>query len=357
NCAVTNVICNPNGGTFAVGATPVTCTARDASGNSASCAFTVTINDTEPPLLTCPGDIVANADPGQCSKSNLTYSASATDNCAVTNVSCSPNGGTFAVGATPVTCTARDASGNRASCTFTVTINDIEPPLLTCPGDIVANADPGQCGKSNLTYSASATDNCAVVSVDCNPASGSTFPKGVSTVTCTVSDGAGNTNRCSFTVTVNDVEPPRIICAADMTAVWSGTNGAQVFFSATATDNCDASVAVTCTPASGSYFPVGTNAVICIAADDSGKTNICSFTVTVTDPTPPVLSIEVQGRDVVICWPQTFTSYALHKTTELADNINWSPVSALVTREGNRYCVSLPTGGGNLFFRLKSTGN
>jgi hypothetical protein len=40
--------------------------------------------------------------------------------------------------------------------------------------------------------------------VNCIPVSGAMFALGANLVTCTATDGAGNTNSCSFTVTVRD---------------------------------------------------------------------------------------------------------------------------------------------------------
>jgi hypothetical protein len=95
----------------------------------------------------------------------------------------------------------------------TATSVDAQPPTITCPANIVANTDAGQCSKSNVTFSVTTTDNCtATPGIVCVPPSGSTFPKGVSTVTCVATDDGGNTNSCSFTVTVSDAQPPSITC-------------------------------------------------------------------------------------------------------------------------------------------------
>gem|GEM_PF-5260574 len=53
-----------------------------------------------------------------------------------------------------------------------------------------------------VSFAPTASDNCTVASVICSPASGSCFPIGSSTVTCTTTDFGGNTAMCSFTVTV-----------------------------------------------------------------------------------------------------------------------------------------------------------
>src|SRR5206468_6710887 len=135
-----------------------------------------TINDTENPVIgPCPANIVASTDAGQCSKTNVTWTnPSATDNCPGPSVACLPPGGTaFQKGTTTVTCTATDGSGNTSACTFTVTINDIELPAITCPADIVTNTAPGACTQL-LSFEATATDNCPGVSVSCIPTNGET---------------------------------------------------------------------------------------------------------------------------------------------------------------------------------------
>jgi len=283
NCPGVTVTCSPpSGSTFAKGVTTVTCTATDASGNTNQCSFTVTIRDQEPPRVTCAPAIVANTDPGQCSKSNVVYTAVATDNCPGVTVRCEPpSGSTFAKGVTTVVCTATDAAGNTNQCSFTVTVRDLEPPRVTCAPDLVANTDPGQCSKSNVVYTAVATDNCPGVTVRCEPPSGSTFAKGVTTVVCTATDVAGNTNQCSFTVTVRDTEPPVVRCPGNIRVTTTNTAGRAVRFVSTASDNCDPAPQVTCTPASGTVFPVGSTRVTCKACDASGNCGTCSFTVTV----------------------------------------------------------------------------
>src|SRR5439155_10226979 len=120
--------------TFAKGTTTVTCTATDAAGNSSSCTFTITVNDTEKPTLSCPANFTRGTDPGKCSAVVNYPAPTAGDNCGVATLVCDPpSGSTFAKGTTPVTCTATDAAGNSSTCTFTVTVTDTEKPTITCP--------------------------------------------------------------------------------------------------------------------------------------------------------------------------------------------------------------------------------
>jgi hypothetical protein len=139
------------------------------------------------------------------------FTVTASNLCAGTNVpvnSTPTNGSLFALGTSTVTCVATISSETN-TCTFTVTVRDNQPPLITCPPNIVVNQDPGQCSKSNVTYTVTATDVCAGtnVTVVCSPPSSSTFPIGTTPVTCWATDTLGNSNSCTFTVTVRNCGP------------------------------------------------------------------------------------------------------------------------------------------------------
>jgi subtilisin-like proprotein convertase family protein len=281
--------CTPaSGSVFPVGTTTVTCT----TSSGPSCSFTVTVNDVENPIVTCPANQSLTPPPGQCS-AIATYEATATDNCpGVSVVTCSPpTGSAFAVGTTTVTCSATDASGNQGSCSFTVTVTDGEAPVVTCPANKSVPATAGEC-EADVTFTATALDNCSgVIPATCVPASGSSFPVGTTTVTCTATDTAGNQGSCSFTVMVTDNQNPVVTCPANKSiSAALGLCEATTTYTATAEDNCPGVGAATCSPPSGSSFPVGTTTVTCTATDAAGNQGSCSFTVTVTDNQNPVVT-------------------------------------------------------------------
>jgi hypothetical protein len=69
----------------------------------------------------------------------------------------------------------------------------------------------------------------------------------------------------------------------------------------TATDTIDGPVPVSCTPASGAVFPMGTTEVKCTARDSRQNTATAHFTVTVVDTMPP--SIEQVTPSPGLLWP------------------------------------------------------
>jgi hypothetical protein len=126
------------------------------------------------------------------------------------------------------------------------------------------------------------------------PVSGSIFPLGTTLVTCNAVDAHGNTGSGTFNVTVTDTTPPVVTAPADIVKEATGPDGAVVEFLATASDIVDGAITPTCTPASGSTFPLGTTVVTCDAVDVHGNTGSSTFNVTVTsDETPPVLNLPV----------------------------------------------------------------
>jgi hypothetical protein len=275
NCPGVSTACNPpSGSTFPVGTTPVTCTATDMSGNTASCTFTVAVGTC---MITCPADVLTASSATSCGAPVSYPSPTTSGVCGAVN--CAPQSGAFfAVGATTVTCT----TGAGPSCSFTVTVVDITPPRVFCPPNISTVTLPGQSTALVNYPAATATDNCTGPSVECSPPSGSRFPVGFTLVTCTATDLASNTANCFFSITVSDGEPPVIRCPANVSVgLPPGQTSAVVTYPPpTVSDNLPG-VNVACSPASGSSFPAGVTTVTCTATDAGGNRSSCAFTVSV----------------------------------------------------------------------------
>ena len=279
----------------------------------ASITATVIIN--KAPTISCPGNITVNNTIGQCG-AIVNYPAAIATGSPVPVITYSQNSGTFfPVGVTTVTATATNACGV-ATCTFTITVVDAQPPTITCPGNITVNNTPGICGAA-VTYALpTVSDNCtlppgALVQTAGLP-SGSTFPVGTTTNAFRVTDAAGNQSTCSFTVTVNDNQAPTITCPANIVrSTDAGVCTATIAVAnPTYSDNCGVTVltwALTgATSASSAAtginlvgtraFNIGLTTVTYTAKDASGNTTTCSFTVTVNDAVIPVISVQPATR-------------------------------------------------------------
>jgi hypothetical protein len=164
--------------------------------------------------------------------------------------------------------------------------SDTVPPVLNVPPPIVAEAT-GPSG-AEVDYTVTAKDDVdGSLPPACSPASGSVFPLGTTTVTCTARDSSGNEATATFTVEVRDSRPPVLTVPADIQVEATGPSGATVTFEVTAADLVDPSPVVSCSPASGSTVGIGTTTVMCTATDSAGNTVTGSFDVTVTEPVGP----------------------------------------------------------------------
>ena len=280
NCPGSTVNCAPaSGSTFPLGTTTVNCTATDASSNPAACSFAVTVSGC---TITCPPNQTVSSSASQCG-ANVSYPApTTTGSCG--SVSCSPAAGSFfAVGTTNVNCVV---SGG-PTCSFTVTVLDDHPPVLSCPANIVKNNDPGKSTAVIDYVSGTVSDNCPGATLVCLPPSGFIAPIGTTIVICTGRDTSNNTWSCSFIVTVLDSDVPGIRCPANISTNVGNTqtSGVVTYSSPVVSDNLSGAT-VACTPPSGATFPLGTTTVVCTARDAAGNQASCSFIVNVTGGTP-----------------------------------------------------------------------
>lgn len=190
-------------------------------GNSYTGRFTGCTGDIINPVVTCTGNITQNNIAGTCTATIAVPDAVYSDNCVVSKLTWAMTGATtasspatginqigtytFNGGVTTITFTVYDAAGNTASCNFTVTVNDAEVPVITCPGNYSQNNDAGTCTASVVTANPGISDNCSVTTLTwsmsgattaVSPAAGInnvgaySFNLGVTTVTYTAKDAA-----------------------------------------------------------------------------------------------------------------------------------------------------------------------
>lgn len=160
-----------------------------------------------------------------------------------------------------------DAGSKSAKQKFII---DGTPPVLAVPADMEVPAEDE--GGAVVTFSVIATDDHGTPTVVCTPPSGSIFPVGTTTVSCTATDSAGNSTTATFTVTVVllapvDTTAPSIVVdvtgtlgndgwyTGDVTVTWTVTDGESAIGSQTGCDEVTistdtAGTTLTCTATS-----------------------------------------------------------------------------------------------------------
>ena len=298
------------------------------SPSSDSTAVTITDDDVPPPDTTNP-DVTINEGSGQADPTSSTpvifdvvftetvtgftdTDVTITGTAGATTATVTGAGTTYTVTVTTIPNTgtviatinsgvATDAAANPNNAS-TSTDNSVQynappsgsPLVVTVPSDVVVGNDPGQAGATVTYPAATSSGGEAPVTIVCSPASGTFFAIGTTTVTCTATDSAppdmdsvGSGRRLeavdsdSFSVTVNDVEPPTINDPADLSITAVGSTPPVVLYAnPSSADNVPGQV-VSCNPPSGSTFPIGTTVVTCTATDVAGNTASTTFTIVV----------------------------------------------------------------------------
>ncbi|XP_033097160.1 mucin-12-like [Anneissia japonica] len=302
--------------TFPIGETVVTYTATDASGNSNTISFVVDILDEQSPEITCPDGISVPTDKGMSTAVATWVEPEATDNTGTPTVtSSSSSGSNFTLGITPVLYTATDNSGNIATCSFYVFVQDLEAPTVeNLPGDVDTVAEPGGNIATVEWETPIASDNAGSVAVVQSHESPAEFPIGDTVVTYTFTDEASNSFVYQFTVSVADDQDPMFtsIPTAISASADKGSSGTVVQWSTPTAEDNSGSVVVTTTPLSGSVFPIGTTDVVVTAADGDGNIVVETFSVTVTDEEypsfpncPSAIDLEISsGTSVNVTWTE-----------------------------------------------------
>jgi len=204
----------------------------DGKGGSATGMVNVTVNDTVAPVVSVPSNIILEA--SGPSGSVATFSTSAVDDIdgPLATANNPASGSVVPLGTTSVTASATDAAGNTGSASFTVTVRDTTPPVISVPSNMSVPAT--EAGGAVVTFTTSAVDIVnGSVATNNTPASGSLFPLGTTTVTATAVDSAGNNSSRTFTITVNAVNTAPVLAAIGNKSV---AKEANLTFTATAAD-------------------------------------------------------------------------------------------------------------------------
>ncbi len=262
----------PSGSAFSVGSHTITYTATDDCGDTETCSFTVTVNPGQPATPASVGNYVwsdtnANGiqDAGEPGIAGVFVMITDCDGNWVNNMVTDANGAYSFTNLAPgqyqikfvapqdYTVTTKDAGSNDnvdsdvnpgwtglTDC-FTLASGENNTSIdagfvpnaptgtlnLTCNNDITVTATNTQNTAQVSWNDPTATSTCSTGSVSvtqsAGPTSGSMFPVGTTTISYNATDGCGNFETCSFTVTVEPSGGNDPASVGDF--VWSDTNG------------------------------------------------------------------------------------------------------------------------------------
>jgi hypothetical protein len=200
--------------------------------------------------------------------------------------------GTLITNSASVTSTTGESHTADNSSTDTGTVVTGAPATcsLDCPNDIVTTATThGVGGGANVTFSsAEGFGSCGAITA--NPASGSFFPIGTTSVIVTSATGGGG---CNFSVTVVDTAAPTITCPVNITTTANSGQGSAFVPNpngsssnvGTPTTTGDSPLEVTGSREDGegltTAYPIGTTDITWIATDPSGRQATCTQVITV----------------------------------------------------------------------------
>ncbi len=253
--------------TFRIGQNQFTLTAADACGLTSSTTLTVTVLDKTKPTINEPfAEALGNTD-NVCGQTFTITNAN--NNCGNTFSWFRP----YVNGAGPLDDDFTDCS----------TITSVTESFITPPGQ-------GSISVAAFNYNSAANAHPTAF-----------FPVGSTVITYSATDAAGNTAVCSFTVKVNDIQPPVPTCPPNqiLSTICPGDPFPDYRNLVSVQDNCNAIVQKKQSPAPGVLLSTifganpqdGQSTTVTITARDSFPLNLsatCTFTVTLADGSAPV---------------------------------------------------------------------
>ena len=348
----------------------ITIVVSDDNSNDTTITFNVSIIDGTAPVITsAPADQNVSGD-ANCQYTLLDYTGdiSATDNCSSSlTITQSPVAGTVITGYQIVTLTVTDEADNSTDTSFSITLNDSEPPTLTTKNATIYLDSLGNATLLPEQVVENATDNCALYDTllsqntfDCDDIGNSV------SVTVTLLDAAGNDAQQTATVTVLDTIRPTVICLDNQyDTISEGQTYYTVVgteFDPTSSDNCSIESIVndfnSASTLSGAQFPVGSTTVVWTITDNSNNTVICSYDVIICTSSNTAIA---DLRSNIAIFPNPANDIVNIKTTEKITSLTITDISGqiLISEQRNiekRIDISnLP--GGIYILKVETTNN
>lgn len=267
-----------------------------------------------------------------------------------------PDGNFF--GTDSFTLTASDGRSSDAATVFVTvdSVNDV--PSIRCSGDIDRNTDSGLCS-ATVTTVASGTDvEDGALTATCTRSDGlpidRPFPAGVTTVTCTVVDLAGDSAACSYTVSISDREAPAIIAPASISIGTDSSSCTATLSDAAlgtveARDACGQVMASRSGVPAGGIFPIGVTTITYTARDAAGNEASAEQTVLVRDETLPLVTASLTPDGTV---HRTWGNFRADFTAEDACGLNKTMAVMAVPDEVRDFAVRFENGGPHTVVRI-----
>ena len=247
--------------------------------------------------LKVPDNMVAVADAKNCNATVYFIAPRVTVSCGtyeLRQLEGLPSGSEFPMGESQLSFQA--TAGNKTlNGSFTIKVVDKSPPQLNCPSDRIVKIPKGQ-ETVKLDYPVvTAIDNCtnSKVALVEGPASGSEVGPGVTRVTYSATDVAGNKSTCGFNITVVEDVAPEMHCTDDIVVFCEAEKTSRPI-------NYDEPYVLlrtgkqamtrTSGPASGAVFPLGDTKVVYELQDATYGKLTCCFTISLRDNSVPVIT-------------------------------------------------------------------
>ena len=263
---------------FPVGNTKVIWKATDSVGFVSQAVQNITVNDTTKPVITVQGNVVVEA---TAVETPVTLEpATATDIFPVTISSDAPE--KYKLGETFVTWKAKDANNNEVTATQRVEVIDSTKPLLKLPDNLTVEAT-GRRTQVDIG-SASATD---IFKVTITNNALPDYPIGTTYVAWKATDESNNVSEGVQEIKVQDTTKPQLTIPEDITLEAPSRYVKLNIGKATATDIFPVEI----TSNAPEEFTVGRTEVKWKAVDENKNEDTKSQYITITDNTPPVITI------------------------------------------------------------------
>jgi hypothetical protein len=333
----------------AVGAFDATVTATNTFGGTGSATIHIEVSSivcSAGSYLAAPADVACTPAPAgsyvdTAGATSATLCPAGTFSAAEGAAACTPAPADTYVPVTGATSATPCPAGLSSDPGATACDDRTAPVISGTPSDITV-APQGQTGAAVTWPAPAAIDSHdGAVAVLCTPASGSTFAKGTTQVTCTATDAAGNSDATSFYVTVGQPSPPSFTSVPDSQQVQAtGPNGATVIYNPApaAQDAFGQALPVICTPASGSTLPLGQTKVTCTATDANGLSASVQFTETVVDTLAPAFTF-IPGPVLTVEATSNKGAVVSYQTPTVADLVDPLPTMKCDKASGQTYPI------------------